>query len=1336
MRNSPIWMLVTTSIYGMGVYPAILNKPELASTSEHPLPTSLPVGLETAPAYRSPEESSPLLTHQNPLTESNSDIQSSTSHATHALSDVQSDVLMPLYQVGRPFLQLPSPPEPDIHLPVYQHGPTPVLHPTAPEVIPATFHPISSFVTPTTHTIPRHHVLEAPIAEDWSNPLHLGYQQSFAHQLQSIYHIPDVSSTFISPYQPISFYQPMSPYQPVLPYPQIPPYPHSPYPHSFGLQSSYPQSSYSYSSYPLSSYLHSSYPHVFYPDSSYPYMVPYNHPVTSSRAIHPMHSFSTPHISPFDFNKHSIYPPIEGTYTNFYHSLPFTLSSAPLVNPASHSATQSPQGTTFFHAGPQRFDNDFLMRSEKKNVSPIQTTKSSNTSGNSRSETLHTSSQKKMLKKPGVSDPSGSSSSRQVENQPMTVQRSIQKTRWKKPWKPKPNGMSATKLVKEKENLAMTPINSVLEDGSGERKGLPGEKILIGQHQVNIDSPQSNTLTTIPDLAPPDSQGLDKTTSGSHEEHLLQHLVASKASSHGDKTEFEREPKLAQATSSDAELQDLPSVFENTPVLDFKDSKLFPALKDTINSAKTLTTPLPSYKNSRPSSTNSKGEELSAVGPSSSNFVADTRNPDRMKKITTSLASPTLLGQEFIQPKKMESVRNGITTYEDRRADTVAAFDNLRVQLKRLTKHKDSGEQMSISEAPLHSPIKPSIESFDNSRPSEIAPFPGSGSSTQEKSKASASNSNNDGITQWRVSKAPKVDIPEDLSTSQKKSSRLLLEDLNLADPKLLSQNKKVESKFGPSNTRAITGSKGRDVKPDNQAPSSIEPPPVGRNFWSNVAPIISCLQVKTPFQFSAFLPSPTSRFLEWLKALSPRIWMGKNELAKDQSQMAAEASEDISKTKIEESHDSEGATGDGESVGSIPSSTRVQTHPSRRKRKKNLPIPASATSADKNEVGFHEELLKDSALHAISRILQINDNHDLLQIDLELMDYETLRARDDTDWVSILSWTKMHSEASEKEMDRRVQVLINQLNHYEILGKYHRAKKHLDSATIKRWETLFRIDELCPTLSHIDKSNNIEVKTTLDGVLLSIGEKEALTEVLGELELKQRIGLIDYMRQRDSTDRWWREDELQDARWQGHNVLDILQIGDLLQLGMTHNIAAVAPKATLMSLYERMHSRNKYPELYPIHATSWGESPEREWFHQNPTLWHKYQSRMRDLILKADFAILGESSLLKNLDLPPVSPWWSLGDLLMWSDEGVPLKKMAKVASKVGKDLHLTNFKQLTPNALEQLNWKHVFKGIDSDTKFKAKMCLETRAKWNIEENTSIFSSLMNKLTGKLFSN
>lgn len=67
-----------------------------------------------------------------------------------------------------------------------------------------------------------------------------------------------------------------------------------------------------------------------------------------------------------------------------------------------------------------------------------------------------------------------------------------------------------------------------------------------------------------------------------------------------------------------------------------------------------------------------------------------------------------------------------------------------------------------------------------------------------------------------------------------------------------------------------------------------------------------------------------------------------------------------------------------------------------------------------------------------------------------------------------------------------------------------------------------------------------------------------------------------------------------------------------------------------------------------------------------------------------------------------------------MWNDEGVRLGTMAEVADRVGKQLDLTQFKRLNPGDLEMINWKSALRGIDSDTRHKAKICLEKRARWN----------------------
>ncbi|EGF98734.1 uncharacterized protein MELLADRAFT_95471 [Melampsora larici-populina 98AG31] len=1394
MRSAPIWMLVTASIYG-NVLTALSNEPELVSASEHLL-TSLPDSSDPLSAYTSAEETSSLVPHQT------SDINESPSDGKHTPMPSHSEpyTLLPIYQVGRPVLQLLPHPEPETLLPIYQL-PAPVLNPSTPNDISATFHPASSPVIPPNHIIPWHHVFEPPIIEDWSRHLHLPPQLNSPHHNPPHPHNPPHSDIPAHPHIP--------PYARISPYPYNPPYPHiSPYPRSP------------------------------YPHSPYPYML--HRPGTSSGAIHPIHTFPAPQISPFGHSN----PRIENTYTNIFHDSPFTSSlshhtlnpEAPSFRPTSDSAMRRTKGTGFFHTELQRFDDDFRMKTRQKDVFPNDSPESSMpASSSSKFEILPTSIQKKKLKKklkklrkkleflneisessmppPSSSKPKTSLTLSQqkylrrksnkakklLESTP--IEGSKQKTSRKVSWK-------HLKWMKEREKSDLAPNHSFSRARSGETERSSAKEILIGQHRVNIDSPRANNPTTSWHLAAAHSQGLEEPTisphadqlsphsisseasfhrsdpevnrepeeaqtsssklqdrpsvnehtpvldvktptlfagpedntgpkphvspagkesleehtTGLHEDQLSHDLVSSRASSRREDAESERDPRATQATSS--ELQDQPPVLENAPFLDVKDLKLFPALKDNIDSDNRVTAPLSLYKHLSPSFSSSEGKKISAEAPSSSNSVTNARNPDKLKTPAKSLTPATPVVREFKKrPKKLESVRSVITTNEDKRADMEATFK--RAQLERSPRLEDSRGQSSISQAPLYSSLKTSLDSSSRPGHSGADSLLESGVSNLEKLKSGTSNPDNDRIPQRRVNMLSKLELPEDDFKSQKKASKALLEDLDFADPNLLNQNKKVAPKSKPSKTRASTVAKGKDVKIDPQTSTSIDSTTAGQNFWSNVAPMISHLRANTPSGNLPFLPSSTSQFLGLLKSLNPLKWMGKYEPDPNGVKMSTEEIKYIEESQHEKVHDSTGAILDSESSSALPTSTRVQTHPSRRKRKKKVSLPASATSADVNTAENFKELSDNPALEAITRSLQVDDDRPATTLIGKIF----------------RSGPKCIQKPQKKNISGGCN-LLHQLKHYDIRARYTKVKPRLDSVTINRWNNLFRIEELCPALSHIHKSDDLKVQLSLGVTTLSESEKEVLTEVLGVSEFKKRVDLINYMRQRDSVGRWWSEDELQDARWQGLNVLDLLLIGDLLHFGMPHEdgFEPFGPRITLIHMYGKMLTRKNYPEVYPIRAKSWGESPEREWFHQHPTLWSTYQARMKSLILSSDFELLGDSAILRGLGRPPVSPWWSLGDFLMWNDEGVHLGQMAEVADRVGKQLGLTHFRRLTPRDLEVgiVKWKKIFRDmdLDSDTKVKAKICLEKRARWNVEPRglgSSFLSYLLNKVTGNI---
>lgn len=218
-----------------------------------------------------------------------------------------------------------------------------------------------------------------------------------------------------------------------------------------------------------------------------------------------------------------------------------------------------------------------------------------------------------------------------------------------------------------------------------------------------------------------------------------------------------------------------------------------------------------------------------------------------------------------------------------------------------------------MADTPLPLSIKTFLDSSSSPRRHGLESPLESDVIVQENFDSSASKSADDRstITVLLFFSAPMLSIPDDGLNIQKKPSKTLAEDLDFADPKLLNKNIKIAPKSGPSKTRA----KEKSVKIDIEASSTAEPPQVGHNFWSKVAPMISHLRVKTSFGYLPFLSSSTSRFLEFLKALNPRKWMGKYEPDDKNVYMGTDEIKYID--ELQEVHGSKGAMGDGESSSS-----------------------------------------------------------------------------------------------------------------------------------------------------------------------------------------------------------------------------------------------------------------------------------------------------------------------------------------------------------------------------------------------------------------------------------
>lgn len=180
---------------------------------------------------------------------------------------------------------------------------------------------------------------------------------------------------------------------------------------------------------------------------------------------------------------------------------------------------------------------------------------------------------------------------------------------------------------------------------------------------------------------------------------------------------------------------------------------------------------------------------------------------------------------------------------------------------------------------------------------------------------------------------------------------------------------------------------------------------------------------------------------------------------------------------------------------------------------------------------------------------------------------------------------------------------------------------------------------------------------------------KNAVEKIIKKEELKRRVGELTWMLMRWNPHNWLSREERMLIYQQALDLRLIVLVGDCLQFGrkfMTNRLVAgtIRPEHAfelLITIWNHRKS-SKCP---------WFETPERAWLLMDPEREKLYKERLNTLKEYLEDYQASPYQLVSIVDKERKfkwygTPWWHLGHILVWQDQGLDASTMARLGNKM----------------------------------------------------------------------
>lgn len=270
----------------------------------------------------------------------------------------------------------------------------------------------------------------------------------------------------------------------------------------------------------------------------------------------------------------------------------------------------------------------------------------------------------------------------------------------------------------------------------------------------------------------------------------------------------------------------------------------------------------------------------------------------------------------------------------------------------------------------------------------------------------------------------------------------------------------------------------------------------------------------------------------------------------------------------------------------------------------------------------------------------------------------------------------------------RRIAALQRQLNVIQRAEKWSNirasyiSKKKLTEAQVSQVDRILQISTPWPTFL----SSKARHVSELAKISINPAVPELLQDSLGTTESKLRLNHFYTMQYRWNPHTWLNSNQIQQINQQFLSLDVIFLVGDCLQFGRKHMTATALagilyPETSFEMLWSAFHCGHSV-------GIPWCHTAERAWLMATADFSNLYTTRLQKLK-----ELLNECTPTDNKVIDIVNqkgklnftgePWWNLGHLLIWEDQGLNLSMMASVGIKMNLR---RNQNKITKEEIEKL--------------------------------------------------
>ncbi|KAG0142603.1 hypothetical protein CROQUDRAFT_662312 [Cronartium quercuum f. sp. fusiforme G11] len=447
---------------------------------------------------------------------------------------------------------------------------------------------------------------------------------------------------------------------------------------------------------------------------------------------------------------------------------------------------------------------------------------------------------------------------------------------------------------------------------------------------------------------------------------------------------------------------------------------------------------------------------------------------------------------------------------------------------------------------------------------------------------------------------------------------------------------------------------KASEVKDDPTTSASV-------HHGSLVSPkILTSFLMKPSSSFSYIIPV-TSNFFSWFKHLVPRPWRNPQDGDRFKAFRNFLQKKEVNRNPTltsNQNNNVDQTTRKLEDVDMWQTTGAAYSRLINRNHKQVDQMDSLAAiesrKTDLNEIRdlWRQIKLDDKMMEALYVSLNLQDQTPMTSVTILSQYKQLLREQDKQKLDEGIFWLKKYASTSNVEFTRRRSVLYHQIKQYEIFAKWKETQGSLISHNSRPdVQLVYRLNQEWPTFTDIDAKKAQAISAAQDRIVNIPGLLEVVKDFLGA-EWQIRTDLLEHMLNRKSSSKWWVETQIREARSQGVNIIDVLVIGDHLNFDGGTTVGAISiprNEATKRAeaLYRYIMKIGKKKS-----SNKWADSSERDWFLK---YYPDYHQRLKALIIGCDSMHLPPgSAILESLGLRGIKPWWTFGELLFWTDEGL----------------------------------------------------------------------------------